>query len=110
MSREARKHENRLHRQFEAINRLAPAARGPLNAILRGRFRVIRLPLAILLMLGGIFSFLPVLGLWMLPVGLLLLAVDIPRLRPRVSAALIRLRRWWAVRKHKKARRPAAAE
>ena len=29
-------------------------------------------------------------------------AVDIPLLRPRVSAGLIRFRRWWAVRRHKK--------
>lgn len=28
-----------------------------------------RLPVGLLLMLGGVFSFLPVLGLWMLPLG-----------------------------------------
>jgi hypothetical protein len=33
-----------------------------------------RIPLAILLIFGGIFSFLPVLGLWMLPLGLVLFA------------------------------------
>ena len=30
--------------------------------------------------------------------GLLLLAVDLPVLRPQVNAALIRLRRWWTRR------------
>ena len=36
---------------------------------------------SILLILGGIFSFLPVLGLWMLPLGLLLIAQDVPLLQ-----------------------------
>jgi len=40
-----------------------------------------RLVVASLLIIGGIFSFLPVLGLWMLPLGLLLIAQDIPFLR-----------------------------
>lgn len=47
----------------------------------RPRARWVRLPVAVLLIPGGFFSFLPVLGLWMLPLGLLLLAVDIPILR-----------------------------
>ena len=34
-----------------------------------------------LLIFGGIFSFLPVLGLWMLPLGLLLFAQDVPVLQ-----------------------------
>jgi len=54
----------------------------------------LRVPVAILFVLGGIFWFLPVVGLWMLPIGLLLLAVDLPALRPRVSAWMILVRRW----------------
>jgi len=54
----------------------------------------VRLPVAILFILGGIFWFLPVVGIWMLPIGLLLLAVDLPALRPRVSAWMIVVRRW----------------
>ena len=46
-------------------------------------------------MLGSFLFVLPVFGLWMMPLGLLLLAIDLPVLRPRVNAALIRLRRWW---------------
>ena len=38
----------------------------------------VRLPSGLLLMLGGLLSFLPVLGVWMLPLGILLLAEDIP--------------------------------
>jgi hypothetical protein len=54
----------------------------------------IRFPLAILLTIGGLFWFLPILGLWMLPAGLLLLAVDLPHLRGPISVAIIRSRRW----------------
>jgi len=50
----------------------------------RPRARWVRLPVAALLIPGGFFSFLPILGLWMLPLGLLLLAVDIPLLRHQV--------------------------
>jgi hypothetical protein len=50
--------------------------------------RLVRIPLAILLILGGIFSILPVLGLWMLPVGLLLFAQDVPWLQPPLARML----------------------
>jgi len=40
-----------------------------------------RAPLAIGLMIGGLFGFLPVLGFWMLPLGLAFLAMDLPFLR-----------------------------
>lgn len=39
-----------------------------------------RLVVAVLLIVGGIFSFLPILGIWMLPLGLLLIAQDVPPL------------------------------
>jgi hypothetical protein len=58
---------------------------------------IVRLPLALLLVLGGIFSFLPVLGLWMLPLGLAILAVDIPPLRKPVGDMLVRGQRWIAM-------------
>ena len=45
----------------------------------------------ILLVIGGLFGFLPVLGYWMIPLGLALLAVDWPWAR-RLSRALIS---WW---------------
>jgi len=46
-----------------------------------------RTVVASLLIIGGIFSFLPVLGLWMLPLGLLLIAQDVPFLqRPLVKS------------------------
>jgi hypothetical protein len=63
------------------------------DRLLQDRMRLVRIPIAALMVIGGFFSFLPVLGLWMLPLGLMLLAVDIPALRPAVSAAFIRMRR-----------------
>jgi hypothetical protein len=50
--------------------------------------RYVRIPLAIFLILGGVFSFLPVLGLWMLPLGLLLFAQDV-RLLQKPTAQLL---------------------
>ena len=88
-----RKHEDRLRRQFEAIERKAPVGGSTLRSLRQRHYRFVRIPLGVLLVLGGLFGFLPVLGLWMLPLGLLLLAVDIPRLRGCVSAWSIRFRR-----------------
>ena len=57
-----------------------------------------RIPAGVLLILGGCLSILPVLGLWMLPLGLALLAEDIPplrRARGRALAWLDRCRPSW---------------
>jgi hypothetical protein len=43
--------------------------------------RWVRLPAAALLIVGGIFSILPFLGIWMLPLGVVLLAEDVPLFR-----------------------------
>lgn len=51
---------------------------------------VVRFSAGTLLVLGGIFSILPVLGIWMLPLGLALLAEDMPGLKPRLE----RVARW----------------
>ena len=84
---------SRLLRQFAALERGVPALRRPIRTLLRDGWTVARVPLAILLILGGLASFLPFLGIWMLPLGLLLLAVDVPHAQPAVSAAVIRGRR-----------------
>jgi len=63
---------------------------------------LIRVPLGLLLILGGIFSFLPVLGLWMLPLGLMLIAQDIPMLRPPLVRLLNWMERKWL--EHQRAR------
>ena len=69
----------------------------------RGAF--VRVPLGITLLIGGMLFFLPFFGLWMIPLGLMVLAIDLPLLRPAVSAGIIRLRRRWSLwRRDRKAR------
>jgi len=66
-----------------------------------GRLKIafgLRTVLGILFIIGGIFGFLPVLGFWMIPVGLVLIALDVPPLRRWLRSWLhngIRPRRRW---------------
>ena len=85
--------ERRFIRQFQALERLFPSLRAPLSRLRRGNWFPIRFPIALLLTFGGLLWFLPVLGIWMLPAGLLLLAIDLPLLRGPISAVVIRGRR-----------------
>ena len=95
--------ESRLHRQFDAIGRMAPASRRIIDPLLYGSLRRFRLPIAGLLIIGSFLSILPVFGVWMLPLGLMLLALDVPLLRPWVSSLLIRARRRVDVWRHSRA-------
>lgn len=60
--------------------------------------RLLRLPLGFAFIVMGIFGFLPVLGFWMIPVGVVILSVDSPlmrRLRRRAEVwGLRRYNRW----------------
>ncbi|MGX1098993.1 hypothetical protein [Amorphus sp. MBR-141] len=55
------------------------------------RSRPVRMGAGVALILGGVLGFLPILGFWMLPLGVIVLSVDSPAMR--------RLRRrsevWW---------------
>lgn len=54
-----------------------------------------RIAIGVLLVLCGILGFLPLLGFWMIPLGIIILSYDIPRVRlfrQRVMA-------WWRNRK-----------
>ena len=66
---------------------------------------ILRLILGIALMLGGFLGFLPVLGFWMVPLGLLILAVDFP-MALRIKRKLdVGLGRWLKRRSPKWAKR-----
>ena len=69
--------------------------------------RPVRVVLGVLLVIGGILGFLPILGFWMIPLGLLILSVDfhwVRRLRRRVEI-------WWTRRRREKAQnRKSSAE
>ena len=88
-------HDRRLRR----LTRRLP---GRLQAIVRWlrkpASRWARIPAGVLLILGGCLAILPFFGQWMLPLGLILLADDIPplrRLRDRGLGQLERRRPHW---------------
>lgn len=67
-----------------------------LRTLLWGRDHVppgIRSLIGVLFCIGGVFGFLPVLGFWMLPLGLAFIALDIPGLRSRLDRHIERLQR-----------------
>lgn len=59
-----------------------------LAALRRPKARMARIPLGVLLMVGGVLGFLPILGFWMLPVGAAILAIDVPFLRKPMADTL----------------------
>jgi hypothetical protein len=85
-----------LNRYFEMIDRRVPIMVSRFIRWLRkpSSFAV-RLVVVLLLILGGIFSFLPVLGLWMLPLGLLFIAQDVPLLQTPLVGALAWVEAKW---------------
>jgi hypothetical protein len=75
------------HRLEQLIRRLPQHRQGPVRWLRSPAARWLRVPLGILFILGSLLFILPIFGVWMLPVGLLLLAEDVPglrRLRTRV--------------------------
>jgi hypothetical protein len=77
------------------IRRLPQRLHAPIRWLRQPRTRWLRIPAGLLLIVGGVFSILPILGLWMLPLGLVLLAEDIPPVRRGTASVLawIELRR-----------------
>ncbi|MGD9511065.1 MAG: hypothetical protein AB7I59_30370 [Geminicoccaceae bacterium] len=63
----------------------------------------VRVPLGMLLVCGGLLGFLPVLGFWMLPLGVLLLSLDIAMLRRPTARAIVSGERHW--RRFRRSRR-----
>ncbi|HYD98576.1 MAG TPA: hypothetical protein VEH84_04275 [Alphaproteobacteria bacterium] len=68
--------------------------------------RWVRIPAGLLLIAGGVFSILPGLGIWMLPLGLMLLALDFALVRRPTAAMVVggerkwtQIRRWWRERR-----------
>jgi hypothetical protein len=50
----------------------------------------VRTLVGILFIIGGIFGFLPILGFWMIPVGILIVAMEFPRFQKPIRAWLFR--------------------
>jgi hypothetical protein len=92
-----------LDRHFAWFEGKLPAGPARFVAWLRKPSSIlVRIPLAILLIIGGIFSFLPILGLWMLPLGLLLFAQDVPVLQGPMARLLGWIERKWEERQRAK--------
>lgn len=60
--------------------------------------RLGRTLLGLAFVFGGLLSFLPVLGIWMLPLGLVILSVDWAFVRRWRRQAEVRVTRWWKAR------------
>jgi hypothetical protein len=87
-----------LHQErLEALVEKLPGEwmRNAVHWLLSPNGRLVRIPVGILLMLGGVFSILPVLGVWMLPLGIILLAEDFPPLRWLVDRIMDWIDRRW---------------
>lgn len=101
------KDEERLNRQLDRFEQQLPhrVARA-IRWLREPSSRLVRIPAGFAFILGGIFAILPVLGLWMLPLGLLLLAQDLPFLRRPMRRLLLCGERCWV--RWKRSRKHAA--
>jgi hypothetical protein len=85
-----------LDRRLEAFaSRLPNSMAHMVNWLRRPSSRWVRIPSAILLVCGGVVGFLPILGFWMIPLGLALIAIDVPVLRPPLARLLAWIERKW---------------
>lgn len=102
-----RARQDDLEKAFDDLESEAPdSLTRALGWLRRPQARAVRIPVGALFIFGSFLWFLPVLGLWFLPLGLLLIAQDVPFLRRPVGRmTLYWLDRWVRVRKWWKARR-----
>lgn len=75
--------------------RLPRPLRRSMRWVLQPSRKWLRLPLGGALVAGGLFGFLPILGFWMVPLGALLLAEDIPAIRKPTIRAIDAVERSW---------------
>lgn len=54
----------------------------------------LRIALGVVLIAGGVVGFLPILGFWMVPLGLIVLSVDIPAVRRFRRRMEVKWGRW----------------
>jgi hypothetical protein len=75
--------------------RLPEAMRGFVRWLRKPGSGLVRVPLGIVLILCGFVGFLPILGFWMIPLGLLVLAIDIALVRPPLIRVFDWVERKW---------------
>ena len=82
---------------------MVPRVRVGKFAIELPRNRIVRIGLGVsLVILGGVFGWLPILGYWMVPLGLLVLASDSAVIRRWNRRAGVAILGWWRGRKSKR--------
>jgi hypothetical protein len=90
------KGQETLNRAYEGLENEVPDAVSKCIRWLRDpKARWVRIPLGVLLILSSFLWFLPVFGIEFLPLGLLLIAQDVPVLRVPVGRAMIWLEQKW---------------
>jgi hypothetical protein len=95
--------EARLEQAYDRLEQHAPdrLARA-LRWVRNPRGKWIRLPLGILFIAAGLLGpFVPLLGIEFIPLGLLLIAQDLPPLRRPVAAMTLWLERQWVNLRHR---------
>ena len=55
---------------------------------------LLRVALGLLLIIGGFLGFLPIVGFWMIPLGLVVLSVDLPPVRRFRRNATVKIGNW----------------
>ena len=85
-----------LDAAFDGLQREVP---DPLCRAIRWlrdpKAKIVRIPLALVFIAASFFWFLPVVGIEFLPLGLLLLAIDVPFLRKPVARVTLWLEEKW---------------
>ena len=102
-------HKDELEKAFDKLERETPDfVTRAICWLHRPQARIVRLPLGILCIVASFFWFLPVIGIELLPIGLLLIAQDVPFLRRPVGRITlwvlnrwVRLRKWWERKRSK---------
>lgn len=88
--------QEELDRHFATIDQRLPASISRfLHWLRKPSSLIVRIAVSLLLIVGGVFSFLPILGLWMLPLGLIIIAQDLPFLQPPLVKALSWIEARW---------------
>lgn len=98
--------ERDLNRAFDVLERQVPARIAPaVRWLHEPRHRWVRIPIGVALIVASFFWFLPVIGIEFLPIGLLVIAQDVPFLRRPIGRMMLWLeyrwllfRRWWRAR------------
>ncbi|PYD48326.1 hypothetical protein [Novacetimonas pomaceti] len=88
-------HQDYERRMDLLVRRLPSRIQAVVHRLRRPSARWIRVPVGIILVPAGFLAILPVFGLWMTPLGLMLLAEDIPPVRRWVARVLA-----WIERRH----------